>query len=930
MSHPSDPGHPDSPAPTRPSGPRGRKPAIFRRLLLLVLPRSFRRRNGDEILLFWEMQATEARYKGRPGPLRLALSLTLDAIRFGIRIRGNRLLNALRSLAGSPPPPSGEPMLKSFSADLRYALRSVRGAPLFSGVVVLTLALGIGATTAAWSVVEEVVLRPLPYPEPDRLVRVLRTLEEGKSRTLSWPDFRDYRESAGEYLALTAHYEMQGTFPWEGGAESLDGAGVSREFFSVMGVEPLLGRSFTPEEDAAGGPTAVVLSFAFWNRYLEGDPDVLSRTVPMGQDQVPVVGVMPEGFSFPLRECWFWVPLRDDELLAEVGLPTGTRTLNFLDVLGRVAPGVSAEEAELRLRTLASTVDQESGKPQEIHTDIHFLSLQESLVGELDTTLFFLLGAAGLVLLVASANVAGLAFSRATSRERELAVRSALGAGQPRLLRQLLSENLLLSLLGGAAGVGVAWAVQQGLLRLAPPAAPELEGLSLTPLTLLFVGSVTVASGLLFGFVPALRASRTEIGPALAGGRGASAGRRALRPQQLLVTLQVTLAVVLLVAATLLTTSFIRLNGVNRGFVAESVLVATVDPDTDHYDTPQAVDLFYRSLLDRIRALPGVQAASTTYSPPLMGNGFRTSVLPEGMDRETTDPFWASTVVARDGYFEANGIPLLQGRDFRPGDGLDQTPVAIVSQSMAETLWPGEDPLGKRFRFAGGLGGSAESFDPAFFPPEGYTVVGVAGDVRRESLNQDPGLEYYRPHSQTTWAFQYLVVRAQGDPTGVASRIRDTVWEVDPQVPVRTIRTLDAQLRESLALERFQTTLLVAFGLVTAFLSMVGLYAVMTLAVARRSREMGIRLALGAPAVRILRGVLRQGMALVAVGIGLGLILSLALGGTIAGMLYQIQPGHPGTYLLVTLLVSGVAGVACYLPARRAARVDPLRTLQEE
>ncbi len=894
------------------------------RLLLLFYPTKFRRDWGPEILVFWRLQAVEPRYRGLLGSLRLAIAVGRDAVMGGIRIRVVNWRTRKKSREGV------ESMWRSVRSDLAYAMRSLRGSPLFSLVVIGTLALGIGTTGAGFSVVDKVLLQPLPFPEPESLVQVLRTMEEGKTQSLSWPDYRDYREHAGGYVDLTAYVETQTTVPLDGGAEALDGAGVAREFFSVMGVQPLMGRTFTPEEDQMGGPRAVVLSYRYWDQFMGRDPNVLEETMPMGEEEVPIVGVMPRGFSFPLRETWFWTPLREDELLAQVGLPTGVRTLHFLQGLGRVRSNVDIQEAESRLRTLANTIDVESGMGEDIHSDIHFIPLKEGLLGDVDTLLTFLFGAAALVLLVACANVAGLAFSRMVSRERELAIRSALGAREGRLLRQLLSENLLLSLSAGGAGILVALGVQRALLELVPPDFVDLEGLAINPATLLFVGVVTVLSGLAFGFLPALGASRTNLARGLSGGRGSSAGSRALRPQQLLVTLQVSLAVVLLVAATLLTSSFLRLTGVHRGFEAESVLVATVDPSTDRYDTPEAVDGFYRALLDRIRTIPGVTAASTTYSPPLMDNGFQTSVLPEGLDEEATEAYWAGMVIIREGYFEANGVPLLQGREFDSGDRLGGAPVAIVSQAMAENLWPGEDPLGKRFSFAGGVGGSAESFDEAFFPDDYYTVVGVAGNVRRRSLAEAPAMEYYRPHTQVTWAYQYLVVRTEGDPVSLAGTLRETVWEVDSTVPVRTVQSLEAQVQESIAVQRFQTLLLLTFGGLSCFLAMVGLYVVTALAVNRRTREVGIRLALGAREGVILRDVLLRGLLLVAFGLAAGLAMALAGSKLLAGMLFQVQSTDPMTYLAVSLLTATVALLACYAPAKRASVTDPLLTLKED
>lgn len=904
-----------------------RKASRFHRLLLKAYPESLRARWGEELCLFWEAQAKEGRYRGPSGRLRLTLRLLFDALYLGMRAR---ITGTGEKTVSRRAPGGRRKMFGSTKQDLGFAFRTLRRAPLFSLVTVATLALGIGATAAVFSVVEAVLLRPLPFPNAHELFLVPRTLEEGKTRTHSWPDFRDYRDQARDFALLAAYCGAEATFEWEGGAQSLHGAGVTREFFQVMGINPLMGRTFTPEEEAAGGPRAVIVSYRFWNDRVGALPELRGITVPMDGEDVPVVGVMPEGFSSPYPDSWFWTPVREDELLAQVGLPTGTRTLHFLEMVARIDGSLGPEGAEGRLRALARSIDQESGKPHELFTDLRLVSLKESLVAETDLTLLLLLAAAGLVLAVASANVAGLSFSRTTARRREIAVRAALGAGKGRILGQLLTESLVLSVGAGATGALLALGAQRSLMALAPEEIRTLASPEFNATYLLFVGGVTVLSGLLFGFFPALQASRSGVSPGLAGGRGAQGGRNALRPHQLLVTAQVSLSVVLMVGAALLLTSLANLQGVDRGFEDETVVLATLAPNPDRYATPESVDDFYRNLLDRVRAMPGVLAASTTYSPPLAGNDFWTTVVAEGADPETADADEAGMVIVRDGYFEANGIPLLRGRDFGPQDRLGEPLVAIVNETMARRLWPGDDPLGKRFFRTRGVRGNAESFDEVFFPGGLYTVVGVSGDIRRIGMAQDPGPEYYRPHSQIAWTFQYLVVRADREADLVASQLRQTVWDLDPTVPVQTVEPLAARVEAALSPDRFRALLLSVFAAMTAFLAMVGLYALMALLVARRSREMGIRMALGAPGKAILRQVLAGGLSLVGIGLALGLAMALASGRLITGMLFQVRPSDPVTYAAVAGTIGMVALAACLLPARRASKLDPVSTLRNE
>ncbi|HKJ03559.1 MAG TPA: ABC transporter permease, partial [Longimicrobiales bacterium] len=762
------------------------------------------------------------------------------------------------------------------------------------------------------------------------LVRVPGIVSEDASGELSWPDFRDWREAARPFLSLAGYAESEGTFAWEGGAEALTGARVSREYFQVMGVVPVLGRTFTEEEDRTGGPHAVILSNALWTERFGADPDILGRTVPMDGRAVPVVGVMPAGFDAPIPGAAYWEPLQDDALLALVGLPTGSRSLSFISAVGRLAEGVSPAEAQGRLEELVRDIDQEVGKSPDHFSGPVLIPLLDDLLGGVRDTLYLILAAAGLVLLVAAVNVAGLALSRGAARSRELAVRTALGAPRVRLVRQLMTESLLVALLAGLLGTLVAWALQAQVVRLAPPGLPRLDAIGMGGTTLLFAAGVTVASGLFFGLAPSLRSSAAPVAHGLVGGRGSSAGRHALRPQQVLVSVQVAVAVVLLTGAALLGASFARLTGVELGFQAESVTLATVSPDEERYAAPADVDAFYARLLQAVRAIPGVTAASTTYSPPLVGNDFRTRILPEGLEEDPENMFWAGSVVVGDDFFEASGVPLLRGRSFTLADRLGAPLVAVVSEAMARRLWPGQDPLGKRFSFSGGIMGSLDSFDRDYFPRDPFTVVGVAGDVRRASLDVEPQPEYYRPHAQLPWGFQYLLVRTAGPVEDLAGTLRRTVWSMDASVPVRSVRTLTSYVDEAASAHRFRMLLLGGFAALTGLLAMVGLYAVMTLTVARRTREMGIRLALGAARERVVRGVLGSGMRLVAVGGAVGLVVAWYGSSVLASMLYGVAPTDPTTYATVVAVILGVSALACYGPARRAGRVDPVRSLQEE
>lgn len=888
------------------------------RLLLLAWPRDFRDRHGPQLLAFWESQRAEARYRGSWGRVRFLAEVLGDAITGGLRARlRTTRTNGMR-----------ESMMRTMWMDLRYARRALAGAPMFTVVAAVTLALGIAATTLVFSAVNGVVLRPLPFPDADRLVQVIRTDNPDQTPNIGWPDFADWREQAQGFQGLAAYTERDGTFGWTEGAEQLYGAYVTHDFFEVMGVEMAQGRSFTAAEDVSGGPPVMIVSDAFWRSRMGSDPEAVGSSLPLDGESWTVVGIAPRDFAAPLDPTWFWTPLREDDILASVGLPTGTRTLYFLDVVGRLAAGAEMTSVQGEVRELAQRIDAAVGKDPERYSNVTLIPMAEYLLGDVDRTLFFLLVAAALVLLVATANVAGLAISRTATRTRELAVRTALGAGRARLTRQLFTEAGVLSGFAGLGGVLLAWTLLAPLRRMVPPDFPRAEGIALDGPTLLFAAGATALSGLIFGALPAFLATRGTPSRGLAtGSRGASAGRKALLPQQLLATLQVATSVVLLTGGVLLVTSFSRLLDVDRGFDAESVVVATVAPPESRYQEPSDIDAFYGQLLDALRARPEVTHASTTYSPPLFGTYFYTTVLPEGVEEE---PTWAGTVVIRDGYFETSGIPLLRGRDFSRMDVLGEPPVVIVNQSLAERFWPGEDPIGKRIHFTGGLRGSADSFERSYFPREGMTVVGLAADARRETLARPAEPEYYRPHGQLPWGYQFLVVRSTLDPERLAGAIREAVWALDASVPVREVTTMETQVAVSVATRRFQMLLLVSFAVMASVLAMVGLYAVMALTVTRRIREMGIRLALGARPGEVASGVLTGGLRMVFWGTALGLAVSYATADTMSSMLFGVEPNAPSVYVVVVALTTGVAALACWFPARRAARVDPVLSLQEE
>ena len=900
---------------------KSRAMGFVRWLARRFLPADFRARFGEEMHDFWESQSHEPRYRSALGRGRLQIAMIADVVRTGLKLRlglsdGGRTKWVARSQGWAP-----------LRADVRFAFRSLRRSPLYTAVAVVTLALGVGATTALFTVVDGVLLRPLPFPDSQHLVRIDRVDENGETDTVAWPDFADWRNQASGVSAMAAYTEDTRTVSWDDATETLQGARVTRDFFDVMGIQPIRGRTFSPEEDRFDGIDAVIISNGLWQTRFGADPDILDQSLTMDGVLVPIVGVMPPNFQAPAPELDFWRPLQDDALLASVGLPTGTRDLSFLEVVARL-DGTSVEAAHTNISALAARIDREVGDPES--DAVRVISLQEYLVGDVRTMLLFLLGAVGLLMAVASANVAGLTLSRTATRSRELAVRSALGAGGRHLFRLLLVECLVLGAFAAIVGLGVAWALTRAVIALAPPELPRMGEVGLGVTTVAVAVLITGVASLAFGLGPALTAGRSRLTGALAsGGRGSSASRGALRPQRILVSAQVATSVALLCAAALLINSFVRLNTVERGFDTGGVFVASIQPSTDRFSDPSEVDAYYTELTERLRAIPGVDRVTATYSPPLLGNDFRTRVRMEE-ESEDVEGIWAGTVIVRDDFFETTGTPLLSGRSFESTDRMGTPLVAVVNETMARALWPDSDPIGRRFLFHGGLSGSAETIDRSMFPREAYTVIGVAGDVRRSALGLAPIPEYYRPHRQIPWESQFVILRSALDPTVLIPTLRDAVRNFDRRAPTPTVRTMGEYVSQSLATPRFRTLLLSSFAVGACLLSMVGLYAVMAMAVARRERELGVRLALGATPSGLLATVLAGGARLVIIGLLIG--LASAWFGTkwLASMLYEVQPRDLTTYGAVVAVTAAVALLACYGPARKASRVDPAVSLSSE
>lgn len=905
--------------------------ALGLRLLLAAYPATFRREFGDEILAFWLAQRSEPRYRRPLGVWRYWHEVIHDALTHGTRARwsGGRPPSLRPQQPATRPPHDRGFAMSSVLTDLRYSIRFLRAAPLFSTVALLTLILGIGTNTAIFSIVNGVLLRPLPYADPTELVAVWRSTPGLSTVSVALPEFQALRERARTFDSVTATIEGTTGVQWPGEARQQRIARVSAGYFDVFGVRPVLGRAFSAEEDSRGGPRVAIISGQLWRDRFGSDPEVLQHTVTIGQQAHAIVGVLERGPEHPLPGTDIWLPLQEAQLMVDLGMNPDTRDLVYLTVYGRLTGGATVDAASAEVSGIMEQLNEADGR--EIDSIGGWAQpLHEATVGASRSALLLVLGAVGLLLAIVCANVAGLWLTRVTARTREVAIRSAIGAGRARVLRQLLTESLVLALAGGAGGVLLARGLTGYLMALAPSSLPRHASVVVDGGVVLYAGLLTLGSGLLFGLLPALRAARLDPAVTLRGAGRSGRGSSGRGLQRALVVAQVAVSVVLLSGAMLLANSYLRLVWVDPGFEPDRVLTTQLSAPFQDADT-NAVRSFYRRLLERVRALPGVASASITYSPPMAQSNFRQTVEAEdravGPDEERP---WAGTVIIGTDYFETVGVPLQRGRDFTLSDRLGDEPVAIANEAMAALLWPGEDPLGKRFRITGGISGSADSFESEFFPDDWIAVVGVAADVRRRDLGQQAVPEFYRPHAQMSWPSAYLVVKAERASTASAAQIRETVWQIDPSVPVETVQSLGGLLSSSVAEPRFRLVLLGSFAAAACFLAMLGVYAVMTMTVAGHTHEIGVRMALGAPRTLVLRAVLLDGFKLAAWGLGIGLLGALAGGRLLATMLYSVTPSDPATHALVAVATLAVALAACYVPARRAARLDPTRALRDD
>jgi putative ABC transport system permease protein len=802
--------------------------------------------------------------------------------------------------------------------DVRFGMRTLVKNPGFTAVAVIALALGIGANSAIFSVVNTVLLRPLLYQDPERLVMVW---EKGAAdvfpiNSVSAANFLDWRDQneVFEGMAIINHASFNLTGAGE--PERINGRRFSANLFRLLGVEPQLGRAFLPEEDAPGAGRVVMLSHGLWQRRFGSDPSIIGKSLTLNGQSYTVVGVMPPHFQFPSPRDELWVPIAFSPQAA------ANRGNNSYEVVGRMKAGVTLEQAQAEMNTIAARLQQQYPDVVKSSATV-VVSLHEQVVGDIKPALLVLLGAVGFVLLVACANVANLLLARAAVRRKEIALRVALGAGRLRLIRQFLTESVLLAVLGGIAGLLLSfWGVNL-LKAFIPENISEVQAIAVDANVLGFTLFVSLLTGLIFGLVPATQASNLDLNEMLKeGGRDSSSGRSGNRVRSLLVIAEVAVSLVLLIGAGLLINSFLRLRNLDPGFRAGNLLTMSVVLPQQKYPDHARRSAFFSELTSRVEALPGVRSAAVINWIPLILQGDTLGISVEGQPDPGPGrrPDMVTRVVSPK-YFSTMGIPLLQGRQFdERQDRADSAPVAVVSETTARRLWPGQDPLGKRVK-----PGGPDS------PSPWMEVVGVVKDVRQFELTAEPRLQMYLPYVQfQSFVPRQLVIKTDGEPSGLAAAVRRTVWEVDKDQPVSDIRTMEDVFSTSIARQRFSTLLLGVFAAVALVLAAVGIYGVMSYSVAQRAREIGIRIALGAQTGNVLRLMVSQGLKLASAGVLLGLAGSLLLTKLMSSMLFGVSATDPATLVTISLVLVVVALLASYIPARRAARTNPLDALRHQ
>jgi predicted permease len=804
-------------------------------------------------------------------------------------------------------------MLEELKQDLFYAVRSLRSAPGFALVALLTLALGIGANTAIFSVVRGVLLSPMPFPDGDRVLRVwhVNQAENDLKAQVSEPDFLEWKAETKRFASLAAYWHSAGAsganLTGNGTPERIQGAYITPGFFETLGANAAIGQTIRAEQAVAGNDRYVVLSDGLWRRRFGADRGIVGRALTIDGEPYTVLGVMPPAFTFPAERLDYWMPLSTMGP-DQIGRQRGSR---FLDVFGRLAAGATPAQAYEELAAITRRVSEREPDARGWN-DVAMMPARDSLIGDVRRPLLVLLGAVAFVLLITCVNIAGLLLARATARQRELAVRSALGAGRGRILRQLLTESLVLALIGGALGVGLAYVGVSALGAFGGGDLPRAASVRIDGTVLAYAFAVSTLAGVLFGLLPAIRATSRNLQGVLRAGTRGSVGNAGQRLRGALVVAEVALAVILVVGAGLATRSFANLLEINPGFNPRNVLAVRLGIPYDRYG-PQGAPGHYEALLARIATVPGVEAVGAAKDYPLRGTGeARGVIIPGGAEGSSEQPVRLPVLHVSPDFFRALNIPLRAGRTFTMADRQGTPPVWIVNEAFARKYWPNENAVGKTLQMG----------------PASIEVIGVVGDFRQKSLTEPAEPTAYLHYLQNMRAGLSFAIRTNGDPLRYANAVRDAIWSVDRDQTITSIETMESVVGGTMARPRLLAALLVLFGVMGLSLGALGIYGVLAYAVSQRRQEIGVRVALGATPRSVMTLVVGQGMTLATIGVVAGIAGALVLTRVMATVLYNLRATDPVTFAVVIVVLMGTALVASWLPARRALRIDPVQALR--